>query len=183
MWSRGRNNELLLCIDCNLKFQQSWEAHGRLLKEQYNHILDQADAVVGFPSGMPRYDLSQPIVNRGPVNFHSIQIDRSIVGAINTGNIRQMEVALNNVHASNSNPQLESELKKFTELVLQEASLNEAAKNEIIEQLAALTEQLSQNEQVRKTGVVKAFVMSIAAGVASTALSTHWQLIRTILGF
>ena len=44
---------------------------------------------------MPRQRIPAPIIHRGPMHFHTINVDRSVVGAINTGNVKKMEVALN----------------------------------------------------------------------------------------
>lgn len=99
------------------------------------------------------------------MNFHSIKVDRSVVGAINTGNVKKMEVALNNIHLTNQSPELEQHLKQFAEEVLAEAALSVDSKNEIVEQLSALAEQVAMPEESRIKGVMKALVMSIAASI------------------
>ena len=67
------------------------------------------------------------------MNFHSVKVDRSVVGAINTGNVKKMEVALNNIHLTNQSPELEQHLKQFAEEVLAEAALSVDSKNEIVD--------------------------------------------------
>ena len=171
-----------LCVDCNLKFEQAVQMRDRLLKQQINFLLDQADAVTGIHTGFGRYDLSEPIVHQGPMTFHTINVSRSVVGAINTGTVRQMEVALNHIHIANGNAELETALKAFAEEVLAEAALTINAKNEILQQLTALTEEIAKPNDSRIMGVIKAFIGSIAANIASTSLVTHWQNIRHMLG-
>lgn len=171
-----------LCVECNLKFEQTVQMQQRAIHQQINFLLDQADAITGIQAGLPRYDVSQPIVQKGPLTFHAINVDRSVVGAINTGTVRQMEVALNHVHVANENAEIETALKKFTEDVLGEASLNAQTKNEILEQLTALTEQLAKPNESRSAGVIKAFLLSVAANIASTPLITQWDNIKRILG-
>ena len=78
------------------------------------------------------------------MHFHTINVDRSVVGAINTGNVKKMEVALNDI--KNQNPELE-QLKEFTEAVLREASLSVEAKNDIVKQLSVLTAQLAMPQE------------------------------------
>lgn len=117
------------------------------------------------------------------MNFHSIKVDRSVVGAINTGNVKKMEVALNNIHLTNQSPELEQHLKQFAEEVLAEAALSVDSKNEIVEQLSALAEQVAMPEESRIKGVMKALVMSIAASIASTSLVEHRAAIKHMLGF
>ncbi|MFI5095316.1 MAG: hypothetical protein ACHQIK_17920 [Candidatus Acidiferrales bacterium] len=148
-----------------------------------NFLLDQADAITGLSGVMPRYKISDPVIHQGPLNFHTINVDRSVVGAINTGSVKKMEVALNNVHAQNENPELEGLLKEFAESVLREASLSVEAKNDIVEQLSVLTSQVALPKESRVVVVMKALITSIAANIASTGLAQHWSSIKQLIGF
>jgi len=116
------------------------------------------------------------------MNFHSINVDRSVVGAINTGNVKRMEVALNSIHVKNENTELEKALKEFTEAVLNEKSLAVEKKDEIVEQLFALATQGAQPKESRLTSVMKLLVTSIGASIPS-ALIEHWDKIKIMLGF
>ena len=148
-----------------------------------NYLMDHADFVTGIYGVTPRYKITPPIIHQGPMNFHTINVDRSVIGAINTGTVRKMEVALNNIHANNQNAELETLLKGFAESVLRETALSVNAKNEIIEQLSVLAAQIAVPSESRVSIVVKALVMSIAANIASTGLITHWDKSKQILGF
>jgi hypothetical protein len=172
-----------VCIDCNLKIQQAFQIRDNALKQEMNFLLDQADAMTGLSGVMPRYKIQNPVIHRGPLNFHSITVDRSVVGAINTGNVKKMEVALNNVHAQNEYPELETALKKFTEDVLREASLKAEVKDDIVEQLSVLTAQAAMSKESRVAVVMKALVTSIGANIVSTGLVNHWAAIAKMLGF
>lgn len=130
---------------------------------------------------MPRPRIPTPIIHRGPMHFHTINVDRGVVGVINTGNVKKMEVALNDI--KNQNPELEQKLKEFTEAVLREASLSVEAKNDIVEQLSVLTAHMAMPQKSRVSTVIKALVTSIAANLASTGLIEHWQAIKHMLGF
>jgi len=171
-----------ICVGCNLKIQQAFQIRDNALKQQMNFILDQADALTGLPGVTPRYKIQNPVIHQGPVNFHTINVDGSVVGAINTGNVRRMEVALNNIHASNKNSELELALKKFTEDVLREASLSVKAKDDIVEQLSVLAAQVAVRKESRVMVIVKALVTSIASNIAATGLVNHWTSIRQMLG-
>jgi hypothetical protein len=172
-----------VCVDCNLKIQQAAQLVDRRLKEQWNMLMDQADAMSGVDAGMPRYRIQEPVIHQGPINFHNINVDRSVVGAINTGSVKKMEVALNNIHNKNQNPELEQKLKEFTEAVLREASLSVEAKNDVVEQLSVLAAQMAMPKESRIVVVMKALATSIAANIASTGLIEHWQTIKHMLGF
>jgi hypothetical protein len=145
--------------------------------------MEQADFATGIYGVSPRYRFTQPVVHKGPMNFHTINVDRSVVGAINTGNVKKMEVALNNIHAKNENAELERLLKEFTESVLREASLSAVAKDEIVEQLSVLAAQFAIPKESRINIVVKALVNSIAANIAATGLIQQWDKIKHLIGF
>jgi hypothetical protein len=173
---------LPLCVDCNLKFQQASQIQENSAKQRINFLLDQADAVSGLSGVMGRYEITPPVELHGPINFHNINVDRSVVGAINTGNVEKMEVALNEIHAHNTNPQLENSLKQFTEAVLMDATLSAQSKNEIVEQLAVLAAEVAKPKESRSAGVVKAVLKSVAVSIPG-ALIEHWDKIKVLLGF
>jgi len=170
-----------ICVGCNLKIQQAFQIRDNALKEQENFLLDQMEAVTGLYGVTPRHKIQTPVIHRGPMNFHSIKVDRSVVGAINTGSVEKMEVALNNIHASNQNPELEGRLKEFTETVLKDAALSVQTKDEIVEQLTALAAELAKPQESRSKGVVMAVVKSVAASIPA-ALIEHWDKIKAMLG-
>ena len=172
-----------ICVECNLKIQQAFKIRDNALKQQMNFLLDQADAITGLSGVMPRYNIGEPVIHQGPLNFHTINVDRSVVGAINTGSVKKMEIALNNVHAQNGNAELEGLLREFTESVLREASLSVEVKNDIVEQLSVLTSQVALPKESRVVVVMKALITSIAANIASTGLVHHWNTIKQLLGF
>jgi hypothetical protein len=172
-----------ICVDCNLKIQQAFQIRSNEISQEINFLLDQADAVTGLYGVTPRYKIQTPVILQGPMNFHSIRVDRSVVGAINTGTVQKMEVALNNIHAKNQSPELEQSLKDFTEAVLREGKLSVESKNDIVEQLSVLAAQVAMPEESRVKIVMKALVTSIAANIASTGLIEHWDKIKQMLGF
>jgi hypothetical protein len=172
-----------ICVDCNLKIQQASQIRNNALKERYNLLLDQADAVTGLHGVMARLPIQRPIIHEGPMSFHSIKIDKSVVGAVNTGTVEKMEVALNNIHALNQNAELEQHLKNFTEAVLHEAKLSAQAKNNVMEQLSELAAQVALPKESRAIVIMKALVTSIATNIASTGLIEHWDKIKNLLGF
>jgi hypothetical protein len=165
-----------ICVDCNLKVQQAAQIRDNMLKEQENFLLDQMDAAIGMGRFGPRHKIQPPVA---PV---SINFDRSVVGAINTGNVKNMEVALNNIHVQNGNAELEKALKEFTEAVLNEKSLAVAMKDGIVEQLSVLAAQAALPKESRLKAVMYAMVTNIGASIP-VALIEHWDKIKAMLGF
>src|SRR5260370_1399597 len=161
-----------ICVDCNLKIQQAFQIQDNALKEMENFLLDEMDAAIGIGSFGPRHKIQTPVIHQGPMNFHSINVDRSVVGAINTGSVQKMEVALNNIHSNNQNRGLEGRLKEFTEAALKDAALSVQTKDEIVEQLTALAGGFAKPQESRSKGVVMAVVKSVAASIPA-ALIEH----------
>ena len=169
-----------VCVDCNLKIQQAFQIRDNAAKRQINFLLDQADALTGLSGVMGRYKIEDPVIHHGPMNFHSIRVDSSVVGAINTGNVEKMEVALNHIHANNQNEELEGLLKQFAEAVLHDGSLSVQAKDDVVEQLSILAVEAAKPKESRTMGVVRAVLTSVATSIPS-ALITHWDKIRLLL--
>jgi len=153
-----------------------------MLKEEVNFLIGQMEAVSGIYGLFPRYALPEPIIHQGPMNFHNIKVDRSVVGAINTGNVKRIDVALDNIQANSGDASLQQALKEFTEALLNEASLTAAAKNEILEQLAVVAGQAAMPKESRSWGILKALVTNIGTQVATTGLAVLWDAIRPMLG-
>jgi len=172
-----------LCVDCNLKFEQAFQIRDNALKQQLNFLLDEAEAVSGVYGVLPRHQIQMPVIHQGPMSIHNIRVDRSVVGVINTGNVKRMEVALDSIHAHNQNAVLEQDLKEFTEAVLRETKLSVEARNEILEQLSVLAAQMAMPGESRLKGVMKAIAANIAANIAATNLIAHWDKIRHLVKF
>jgi hypothetical protein len=84
-----------------------------MLAEMTNFLYAQAESIVGLPGTLPRFPMPEPpTVLAGPTTFNNFQIDRSVIGSINTGIIEQLDVALENVSIAGD----EEVTKAFKEL-------------------------------------------------------------------
>lgn len=180
MYQMGNGH--LLCLDCAHKAQQIFQATDTAIKQHLNFLLDQADAITGISAGLPRYKVQQPIVHQGPLNFHNIKVDNSVVGAINTSTVRLMEVALNNVHINNRNDELEGLLKQIAEAVLQDKVTSAEIKNDILAQLSVLTTVAAKPKESRPSAIVKALLTSIAVNLPQNLIE-HWDKVKTLFGY
>jgi len=107
-----------LCVDCNLKIAQAQRIRDRALKDRHSELVAEIEARTGLFGVMPRYEIepeAPTVVQSGPVNFHNIKVEGSVVGAINTGNVKRIDVALS--HIKIGEPKLEEALAAFTEAV------------------------------------------------------------------
>jgi hypothetical protein len=172
-----------LCVNCDYKLLQSAQIRDRMLKEQHNYLADQIEAVTGMYGVTPKFDLSEPppVIHHGPMNFHNIKVDRSVVGVINTAEVQKIDVALSHI-STGGNTELHKALAEFTETVLRERALTDGMRNDILEQLAAITAQLTTSQKDSKQGVLKAVVKTLsdtASGLA--ALAPLWQKLVPLL--
>ena len=167
-----------LCVDCNLKVEQAARLRDIALKEQVNFYADQIEAVTGLYGITPRYAITQPVLHDGPMTLHNIKIDNSVVGAINTGEVMRIDVALSHIKIEGNAP-LQQALSHFTESVIACNDLAATQKNEILEQLAVIAEQTAQPPQQRKAAVVKALLAAVKDAVSTiSTLSTLWQQVH-----
>jgi hypothetical protein len=138
------------------------------------------DIEIGFIGG-------RNVVTKGPIVLNNIKIDNSVVGAINTGEVKTIDVNLTNLRNA-GREDASAALKALTEAIISEASIDVALKNDLVEQVAFLTEQAAKRPEDRKPGLIKA-AMGALTQVAGTvtAISGAWQaaepIVRSIFSF
>lgn len=170
-----------LCVDCFLKFQQAAQMQYVRLIQQANYSIDMMEATVGLYGVFPRYEVPQPVVHQGPFTFHNIKVDRSVVGSINTGEVKRIDVAMSHIKTS-GNEELVKALKEFTEAVIAETELDAKIKNQIIEQISFLAYQSALPKENRKTGIVKAVLLGLKDTVSTIAsLTSSWGKLQRLL--
>lgn len=145
-----------LCVDCWAKVQNVLATQMAQNMAMMNLAAEEMDFIAGFGRKSPRVQIPIPThVHRGTVYFHNIRVDRSIVGAINTGEVQSIDVALDRVRQITSEPAADA-LRVLTEAVLTERSLSDAAKRELIEQVSFLTHQATLKPEEQKQGMIQA---------------------------
>jgi hypothetical protein len=108
-------------------------------------------------------------------------VSDSIVGSVNSGNVEKINVAMTNISGS-GNPEFANALKELTESVLQHKDISEAQRQEIIENLAFISEQAERPGSKRKYGLLRSVLtgMKHTIGVASD-LAQLWTKFEPIL--
>lgn len=169
-----------LCVDCHLKFQQAIRIQNDSLIQTLNYLTDMAEASIGLYGILPRYEVPQPIVHQGPLTFHNIKVDRSVVGSINTGEVQRIYVAMSHIKNS-GNEGLVKALKEFTEAVIAETRLDAEAKNQIIEQISFLASRSVLPKEKRKSGIVKAVLLGVKDTISTIASLSHiWDKLQPL---
>ena len=175
------DNQRVLCVDCDLKFQQARQMEHDRNIQALNHLYAQMESTTGIYGVLPRYEVSQPTVHTGPVTQHNIQIHDSVVGAVNAGNIQKMNVDLDRVQVGGA-PQLAEALQKLTEAVLASSELPPEKKTAAVEHLSHIANQAALPKEKRQraisTTVVEGFERLISA---SSRLLAIWQTVKPLV--
>lgn len=176
---------IYLCIDCSLKFQQISNMKMINLAEHMNFLLSSVESSAGVPRGLlPRYSITRPVINEGPINFNNFKIDNSTIGVINTGVVQEIDISMDNLKES-GNAELIGLLKQFTELVVNENKINVDLKNDILEQLSTVTGQINLPKEKQKKSVIRSLLSGIGSTVKLAAtvpsLIILWEKIEPLI--
>ena len=168
----------LLCVDCNLKYQQANDIVLNNLYNQTNFLMDEMDAMAGVRLGGGRYPIRKPpVIHGGDVNIKSTILNNSVVGNINQGTVNSLNANLQNITISYGNKT--QEIKNFIETVAKDNNLTIEQKEEVAGKMDFLIQQLQS--QQRNRSVIKTVVLAIGAIISVSAdLVTLWQALHTI---
>jgi hypothetical protein len=158
----------------------SWQA------ANLNMVRSELEAEAGGFVRLPRIEIPPNPFVGGNLTYNNINVDRSTIGAINTGTISSLDVAITMMKDRGEN-ELAEAIKELTEAVIGSNEINDTIKNEINEQLEFLVAQATTKSQNRSMGTVKSVFAGIRNYVAPIAsLLTIWNkaepLIKAALG-
>lgn len=175
------DNELVLCVDCDLKFQQARQMEHDRNIQALNHLYAQMESTTGIYGILPRYEVPQPTVHTGPVTQHNIQIHGSVVGAVNTGNIQKMNVALDLVQVGGA-PQLAEAIQKLTEAVLASPDLTPEKKTATVQHLSHIADQAALPKDKRQSAIGTTVIEGLERLIsASSRLLAIWQTVKPLV--
>jgi hypothetical protein len=129
--------------------QIQFEQNARFL----NFLAEHMDSSVGLPGFSPRISLPQPIVHTGAMTLNNINVRDSVVGAVNTGQIKRLDLAMTNVRVAGDRRVAEG-LKQLTQAILDAEDITEAQRKEMLEAMSYLAEQavLPDSERQKSLG-------------------------------
>jgi len=156
-----------LCVDCAYKIQQMNYMEQVQNMQQMNWLCAHMETVAGVPGILPRFEIPKPppiIKQQGGITLNNINVEQSVVGSINTGNIGQIDVALSNIK-NGGDDELANTIKEFTEAILASNELTIEMKNELIEQLSFLTGQATVPKESRKGSIIKPILTTISKSI------------------
>lgn len=154
-----------LCLDCNLKFRQTQQIEISELERQMNFTLDMMEDVSGVPI-RGRFPERRPVLlQNAPVTTNNINMDKSIVGNVNTGTVSKLNTSMNSVSLQNTEET--TVIKSFSESVLREDSINKEQKELLLKQITFLTDQLAAKKSDRNIAVIDVVLNSIGVAIAA----------------
>jgi hypothetical protein len=143
----------LFCLACYTKVEQIRQNEIASNMAMINYLGNHMEYSV-FGGTPPRLEIPQPSVNVGPATFHNIHVDHSVIGAINTGEVQKLDVALSNIR-NGGDEELHGVLTRLTEAIVNDMSFQTSAKNEALEHLSFLAEQAKLPKDNRKSATAR----------------------------
>ena len=169
-----------LCIDCNLKVQRIADQVFARNAATLNQLADQMEAITGVSGVVPRFQIPQPTILSGST-VHNIRVDNSVIGAINTGQIKNLNVALDNVQTAGA-PELANALQKLTEAVLASSELAPEQKTAAVEHLSHIANQAALPKEKRQSAIGTTILEGLERIIsASSGLLSIWQTVRPLV--
>jgi hypothetical protein len=168
------------CIDCNYKHEISQWMQFAQNAAMLNFAAQEIDASVGFGVS-PQIQIPRPPMP--PINYNNqtVSVSGGNVGAINFGNVHEIQVSLQSLTESGAQAIVEP-LAKLTDSILNSGDADERTKNELLEQVATLTALATTKPEERKPGVVKALFSAIKDGAgAITSAAGAWGAVEPLL--
>lgn len=174
--TRGNN----LCVDCFYKLQQAIAIMQNYLMAESNFLLDQISAVSGIY--MPgRYEIPTPTIQQGSITLNNFNIDNSMIGVVNGATITNLDVSITQIKGAGQN-ELADEIKKLTEEVIKNGEIEKNNKNEILDQLSYLVEQIKTPTKRRNKTVIKTIFEKLADALSVVSdLITIWNKLSPLL--
>lgn len=151
----------------------------RRLERNVNYLHDEMDSVFGIRTG-GRYAQPPAPVHINQPTMNNLNFSHSIVGAVNTGYVKDLMVNMSKV-AMNNNEQAAQTIKTFTDALLQSQEIQKEEKERIIQQLSFLSEQLSLASEKRNDSVIRTVLQDVANAVQiGTGLAAAFTLVQAL---
>jgi len=132
----------LLCLDCGERLERI--QMGEFMRTAAAHNQLAASLENQLPFRVPRINIPSQAHNIGSTTFNSVKIDRSTVGNVNTGTIRQLGDSIATIGQTNT--EFSSKVQSFANELLVDQTLSAESKQEAIEILATITDDIKQEK-------------------------------------
>jgi hypothetical protein len=173
-----------LCVDCYHKFEVARTLGFRLAAIGLNHAAAEMDSVA--PWGPPTPRMQVPDIPKGPIILNNIKVANSVVGSINTGNVESIDVSITYLRNAGSQ-KISDALKQLTEAIVNDGTIAKPEKDQLVDQVAFLSEQAVVAVKDRRPGMIKATLGALDhAAPTISAVAAVWTaaapLLKTYFG-
>ncbi len=178
-------NDLPLCVGCFHQFNVARTLEFRLHAIHLNHAAAEMDYLAPIGLRTPRIEV--PDIPRGPTILNHIELDNSVVGALNTGTVHSIDVTVSVLQGAGDKT-LSEALKILAEAVANTSELNTEQKNETLQQVSFVGEQARCAAEERRPGILMPTLKAIGTTASTVGgLASAWDkvepLIRAHFGF
>lgn len=174
-------NGAIVCLDCCQKIQQMSRAQMADSARMMNYLGESIEYTMGVRDQPPRIQVPEEQLTIQQTTHNHIQVDRSVVGTINTGAISTLNQSLDNIY-QNDGESMSQVIKQFTEAFLKDRDVSQTDKEQLLEEIAFLTQQLSDNNTIPLKSKVSSSISAIERIIAASAsLVTLWDPINTFI--
>ena len=179
MWQLEDN---YLCLDCYSRFVQINHLQFSQLASLANQAIDDIENIMGLSSGGRLHIPSlPPTINTGQTTYNNIRVDNSVVGAINTGNIKKLDIMMNAIRGEN-NPELADALQKLTQAILDTPDLEPSDKDSVLEYLSFLSKEALTQETERQFTIGMAAISTLEKILSNVgSIASIWSVAKPLL--
>ncbi len=170
-----------LCVDHYHKWVETNYMLFTMMASQYNLLDREFSRGTGGIVPPNPIAIPSPLSTRDNLTFKNINVDRSTIGAINTGVISSLDASITLMQSSGKN-KLADAIKELTQAIYDSKEVDDELKNEIIEQLEFLVAQASAEPENRSTGLIKTVLSGLRASISVAAgLLTIWDKVEPLI--
>ena len=181
LWQIVTENEarVPLCLGCYKLFHDMQNMDFLKSAIMYNQALEEMDLVTGFHTPGGRMPVSNMVkaMQKAPI-LNNIQVSNSQIGVLNTGSIEKIDASIT-LSRDSDVENLSHIIKSLSEKIIQSREIDDREKNESLELIAALSEELIRS---RRKSILSAIISELAkrfSEVASIAKSVD-ELISAV---
>lgn len=170
-----------VCIPCEHTFQQSRYMQFAQNAAMLNFAAQEMDSVLGFGPPTPTVQIPRAPVPPLYFNNQTVTVTGGTVGAINMGTAHDIQVSLEAI-TKNGDLAVADRLADLTNAILNADDADDAAKNELLEQVSFITEQAAAKPGERKPGAIKAMLSVVKDGAGAIASAAGaWSAVEPLL--
>jgi hypothetical protein len=172
---------LPVCIDCEFKFQQTRYMQFAQNAAMLNHSSRELGMMVGMPHLANEIEIPPAPVPPLHYNNQVVSVTGGVVGSINFGNVQEIKVKIEALTQSGE-VGLADALASLTNIILNHDDMGEAAKDELLEKVAFLTDQAAAAPSDRKPGIIKTVVTALKEGASTLkTVADAWGALEPLL--